>query len=409
MGLKMTHRKAVTSEADKRYRTASKKQKSRILDEHVALTGRNRSYLSWLLRCWGTTVVERRGGEVVRIVVGQRQKRRRSPRLYDEQVVAALKKVWYLFGCLCAKRLVAVLRTQLSVLEKFGELALDPDTRRKLTLISAATIDRLLRTEKRALRIRGRSPTKPTTRLMNEIPIRTFTEWQDARPGEVGADLVGHDGGITGGEHAFTLVLTDRLTQWTEVRAVLNKAQKWVFQALLADSLLAAVRPVRPAHRQRQRVHQPPPAPLLRPAAHRVHPFAPQPQERQQLHRAEEQRRGAPPRRLPAPADRAGGRAAQRALRSAAVAGQLLLPLPEARLQDPPGRAGAAGLRRSADAVSAGAGLPRGVRGPQRPTPASIRHPEPRRAATRGGASTGSVAESGRASAASQSSVPADH
>ncbi len=37
-------------------------------------------------------------------------------------------------------------------------------------------------------------------------------EWQDARPGEVGADLVGHDGGITGGEHAFTLVLTDRVT-----------------------------------------------------------------------------------------------------------------------------------------------------------------------------------------------------
>ena len=140
MGLKMTPRKAVTSEAAKRYRTASKKQKSRILDEHVALTGRNRSYLSWLLRCWGTTIVERRGGEVVRIVVGQRQKRRRSPRVYDEQVVAALRKVWYLFGCLCGKRLVAVLRTQLPVLEKFGELALDPDTRRKLTLISAGVV-----------------------------------------------------------------------------------------------------------------------------------------------------------------------------------------------------------------------------------------------------------------------------
>ena len=128
---------------------------------------------------------------------------------------------------------MAVLRTQVAVLEKFGELSLDPDTRQKLTRISAATIDRLLRTEKRALRVRGRCHTKPTTRLINEIPIRTFTEWQDARPGEVGADLVGHDGGITGGEHAFTLVVTDRLTQWTEVRAVLNKAQKWVFQALL--------------------------------------------------------------------------------------------------------------------------------------------------------------------------------
>ena len=392
MGLKMTHRKAVTSEAAKRYRTAGKKQKSRILDEHVALTGRNRSYLSWLLRCWGTTVVERRGGEVVRIVVGQRQKRRRSPRVYDEQVVAALKKVWYLFGCLCGKRLVAVLRTQLSVLEKFGELALDPDTRRKLQRISAATIDRLLRTEKRALRIRGRSPTKPTTRLMNEIPIRTFTEWQDARPGEVGADLVGHDGGITGGEHAFTLVLTDRLTQWTEVRAVLNKAQKWVFQALL---LIRSWLPFALCA-----LHTDSGSEFIN---HHLHRYCGQERidftrsrpNRKNDNNFTEQKNNDVVRRHVGylRLDRTRGRAAQRALRSAAAAGELLLPLPEARLQDPPGRAGTAGLRRSADAVSARAGLPRGVRGLQRPTPASIRHPQPGRAATRGGASTGSVAE----------------
>ena len=47
------------------------------------------------------------------------------PRLYDEQVVAALRKVWYLFGCLGGKRLVAVLRAQVPLLEKFGELDLD--------------------------------------------------------------------------------------------------------------------------------------------------------------------------------------------------------------------------------------------------------------------------------------------
>ena len=233
MGLTMGQRKALTKQMADRYRRASKRQKTAMLDEFVELHGCTRHHAGWVQRMWGKTVFERRDGEVVKIVVGQRRRRRRGPRLYDEQVVAALRKVWYLFGCLCGKRLVAVLRVQVPLLEKFGELDLDPDTRQKLQRISAATIDRLLRTEKRALRIRGRSHTKPTTRLMNEIPIRTFTEWQDARPGEVGADLVGHDGGITGGEHAFTLVLTDRLTQWTEVRAVLNKAQKWVFQALL--------------------------------------------------------------------------------------------------------------------------------------------------------------------------------
>ena len=134
---------------------------------------------------------------------------------------------------MCGKRLVAVLRHQLPVLEKFGELSLEPQVRAKLQRISAATIDRLLRAEKRKLQLRGRSHTKPSTRLLHQIPIRTFTEWEDAKPGEVGADLVGHDGGHGGGEHAFTLVVTDRVTQWTELRAVLNKAQKWVFQALL--------------------------------------------------------------------------------------------------------------------------------------------------------------------------------
>ena len=233
MGLTMGQRKTVTREMANRYRRASKRQKAAMLDAFVDLHGCTRHHAGWLLRMWGKTVFERRDGELIKIVVGQRRPRRRSRRVYDEQVRAALTKVWYLFGCRCGKRLVAILRTQVPVLEKFGELAVDPDTRRKLTHISAATIDRLLRTEKHAVRLRGRSHTKPTTRLINEIPIRTFTEWQDAQPGEVGADLVGHDGGITGGEHAFTLVVTDRLTQWTEVRAVLNKAQKWVFQALL--------------------------------------------------------------------------------------------------------------------------------------------------------------------------------
>ena len=73
----------------------------------------------------------------------------------------------------------------------------------------------------------------PTTRLLHQVPIRTFAEWQDATVGQMGAGLVGHDGGVDGGEHAFTLVLTDHVTQWTEPRAELNKPQKWVFQALL--------------------------------------------------------------------------------------------------------------------------------------------------------------------------------
>ena len=46
-------------------------------------------------------------------------------------------------------------------------------------------------------------------------------------------DLVGHEGGDPRGEFAQTLTATDVFTGWTETRAVRNKAQKWVFAALV--------------------------------------------------------------------------------------------------------------------------------------------------------------------------------
>ena len=61
----------------------------------------------------------------------------------------------------------------------------------------------------------------------------TFSEWEDVPIGTLGLDLVGHDGGNTVGEFAYTLLATDRHTQWTVFRAVPNKTRKWVFQQLL--------------------------------------------------------------------------------------------------------------------------------------------------------------------------------
>ena len=114
------------------------------------------------------------------------------------------------------------------------KIALTPEVRAKLLRISPATIDRLLRAEKRKLSLRGLSHTKkPTGTLMLQIPIRTFSEWHNVPVGTLGMDLVGHDGGSAQGEFAYTLLATDRCTQWTEMRAVPNKAQKWVFEQLL--------------------------------------------------------------------------------------------------------------------------------------------------------------------------------
>ena len=98
--------------------------------------------------------------------------------------------------------------------------------------MSAATIDRGWRPNARSTSCRGRSHTKPGTLLKSQIPIRTWAQWDDAAPGFVEIDLVGHEGGNALGEHAYTLTVTDIATGWTENRSVRNKARKWVIAAL---------------------------------------------------------------------------------------------------------------------------------------------------------------------------------
>jgi len=68
--------------------------------------------------------------------------------------------------------------------------------------------------------------------LRRQIPIRTFAEWDDRRPGFCEAELVAHDGGSGHGEYCQTLDLTCVATGWTEMRALPTKAQRWVLQAL---------------------------------------------------------------------------------------------------------------------------------------------------------------------------------
>jgi hypothetical protein len=40
--------------------------------------------------------------------------------------------------------------------------------------------------------------------LKGQIPIRTWADWDDAAPGFVEIDLVGHEGGNARGEFCFT-------------------------------------------------------------------------------------------------------------------------------------------------------------------------------------------------------------
>lgn len=229
MGLTMEQRKAVTKEIAQRYQKATKKQKGAILDEFTALTGYNRAYASYLLSNHGK-MVKRARGIVIKADVRLKVKRHReSP---YESVKEPLLRIWQIMGYPCGKRLKPILPEVIEKLKRFREIEIDRDREEKLRKISASTIDRFLKDERKKYELKGRSHTKPGTLLKNQIPIRTFSEWDEGRVGFLEIDLVGHEGGDPRGEFIQTLTAVDVCTGWTEIDAVKNKAQKWVFEAI---------------------------------------------------------------------------------------------------------------------------------------------------------------------------------
>ncbi|MDA2931177.1 hypothetical protein MYX84_14740 [Acidobacteria bacterium AH-259-O06] len=228
--LDMRERRVLVKAFAGEYRKGGKKEKGAILERFVKASGYVRRYAARLLRNQGRRVVLRPGVRVegdVTIRV-----RRRRGRTYGEDVKRELKRIWEMLDYLCGKRLVAALPATLEALERHGELKISPEVRQKLLSVSAATIDRMLAPEKKKLRLKARSGTKPGTLLRQQVAVRTFADWDEARPGFVEVDLVAHEGGQAQGDYAQTLDLTDVSTGWTEVAAVPNKAQVWVFEAL---------------------------------------------------------------------------------------------------------------------------------------------------------------------------------
>jgi hypothetical protein len=230
MRLTVKERKKAAAIVAPRYRKARKKEKGIILDEFTELTGYGRRYASYVLRSHGKKIWI--NTETVLVSDVRKRRTRKKERIYDDAVVIPLKKAWEIMDYICGKRLAPILKELIPRLIRFGEIRLAQEAKDKLMKISPATIDRILAPERKKYKIKGRANTKPGTLLKSQIPIRTFSQWNDKRPGFVEIDLVGHDGGDGSDEFLQTLDVTDVATGWTETQAVKNKAQQWVFEAL---------------------------------------------------------------------------------------------------------------------------------------------------------------------------------
>jgi hypothetical protein len=211
-----------------RYLQASHRVKRRMLDEVVTVTGYHRK--AALRRLHHPPRTTPRAARIGR------------PRVYGPDVTAAAQVLWEASGEIGAVRLQPFVPELLDRLRAFDALRLTPETAAALRRVSAATLKRLLAPIRATRPPRGLGVTRAGTWLKHQIPIRTFADWDDARPGFLEGDLVAHCGPTTLGFYLCTLCAVDIVTGWIELEAVWGKGQERVGGAI---------------HRARQRLPMP--------------------------------------------------------------------------------------------------------------------------------------------------------
>jgi len=218
--MSLQSRRELTFCVRERYNQASWKEKIKILDGFITATGFERKY--------ATRVLNR--GESPNLKTA---KRGTNSGKYDEAVRQALLTIWYAANQICSKRLVPFLPELIGSLESCGHLNIPSAVKERLLVISAATVDRLLKVERQTLK-HGISTTRPGSLIKKQIQVRMFRDWDNAIPGFVEADLVAHCGDNVGGSFLNTLVLTDIASTWTECLPLLKRGGAEVIGALKA-------------------------------------------------------------------------------------------------------------------------------------------------------------------------------
>jgi hypothetical protein len=208
-----------------RYKKASRKQKTLILNEFCLNCGYHRKHAIRLLK------------HFKRFTKPKPKKRGKSSKYHQPSVLEPLKRIWLAANLPCSKRLKVILPLWLpSYVKEFGSLSLE--VVKALLQISPATLDRLLEPTRVKYRGRGRTTTKPGTLLRKQIPIKT-NQWDETQPGFLEADTIAHCGQTLLGQFAYTIDTVDIATGWTEQRALWGKGETEVLRQIhdIEDSL----------------------------------------------------------------------------------------------------------------------------------------------------------------------------
>lgn len=200
-----------------RYLKAGKEEKGKILDEFTKVTRIHRKAAIRLLN---------------RVLPHSTRKRRGRKREYGAEVVKSLKTIWEASDRLCSKRLKPFMGELINKLRNHAELHINAETQMQLCRMSPATIDRLLKPYRKMGGRKRFTTTRPGNMLKKMIPIRTFTDWQENRPGFVEVDLVAHCGESVDNFFLNTLCAVDVWSGWTECLPVWGKWQERVRQAI---------------------------------------------------------------------------------------------------------------------------------------------------------------------------------
>ena len=204
------------AEIRKRYLSAAKREKQRILSEFCLTCDYNRKYAIRLLH------------KASQVPLGPRHPGRRK-KYRDAALLGFLERLWIATNLACSKRLKVMIPLWLP----YYDQPLSQHTKRLLETSSHSTIDRLLAPRRSKYQKLGLATTKPGSLLKKHIPIKT-NQWDESRVGFLEADTVAHCGTSTSGSFIYTVNTVDIATGWTEQRAIWCKGEQGVLQALEA-------------------------------------------------------------------------------------------------------------------------------------------------------------------------------